>query len=60
MGTMEQCIEMDRVYRKYRKGKPVEREDIRTVERLCDSRLLEVYFENGEPYAVAKSRKSTW
>lgn len=54
--TMEECIVLDKTYRKYRKGRLVEKEDIWAIGQLCDFHLLKVYFENDEPHAVAKTR----
>lgn len=53
MATMEQCKLLDVTYRKYRKDRPVDREDVWAVERLSESDLLRVYFEDGRPFATA-------
>ncbi len=58
MATIDQCRLLDLTYRKYLRGRPVEVEDIWAVDRLCESGLLHVYFENGEPCATAKSQRS--
>lgn len=57
MCTTKQCRVLDATYRKYRKEKLVEEEDIWAVNQLCETGLLKVSFHGGRVFAYAKSRR---
>lgn len=53
MCTTERCRELDIVYRKYRRGKEIQPEDLWAVRRLSESDLIRMYVKGGQLYATA-------
>jgi len=56
MCTAAECRILDITYRKYRKGRPVEEEDVWAIRRLSESDLVRMYFKGDRLYATATFR----
>lgn len=57
MSTVEEKRLLREAYRKYRKGRFVEPEDIWAIEYLHLARVLKVFIKDKRPYAIDFYRK---